>query len=89
MINSQIPKTIAAWIFNNADKIEEYWMEEDEFNGSRSPWSIWLHLKPGLIAADTETHFIHESTAKAFLIAALNIEPCNCDECQQLQARGE
>jgi len=81
MINNTIGKTIQAWLDKHADIIDSYHMEEDEFGGYRSPWSIWVYFKPGHIGSSTETHMIHETNVRDFLYAAAMVIPCSCDQC--------
>jgi hypothetical protein len=72
-----------AWLDRNADKIEEYFVERDEYGGPNSPYSIWAYTKPGWIIGGMDCHLIHESNQKAFLEMAKTIEPCNCDACKE------
>lgn len=83
MHSNTMPKTIQAWIDKNPGMIDDYHMERDEWGSGDGygPWSIWLYLKPGL-TNNTETHMIHEATAKHFLEVAKSIETCNCDACK-------
>ena len=82
MHNQNIPKTVSRWAAKNQTKVENLWVEHDEFEPEKGNYSLWCTLKPGFVV--NEVHQIHESTAKDFLESASEISPCECNECKKL-----
>ena len=66
----------------SVDFIDEYHIEDDYMEGDASPFSYWIYLKPGYINKLTDTHAIHESSAREVLQAFNFVEPCDCDDCK-------
>ena len=76
MRSNKIPKTLRAELQRHADKIDEYWMEEDEFEPELGDWSIWVYLKPEFENGyDPGLGCIHEATAKDAIAALRMIQP--------------
>jgi hypothetical protein len=70
-----IPKTIQRWLDANADKVAEYFTEEDCYGESRQgPISVWCYLKRPYMNGLTETSSIHAASAKDFLEDAAFVE---------------
>ena len=68
MHNHNIPKTVQRWLDNNAEKISEYWTEQDCYGEShQGPISIWCYFKRPYMNVMAETSCIHAATAKDFL----------------------
>lgn len=82
MHNQNIPKTVSKWAERNTEKVEELWVEYDEFEPEKGSYSLWCTLKPGFIV--NEVHQIHEATAKDFLATASEISTCECKDCVNL-----
>ena len=78
MRNSDLPKTIRKWIDANPEKIDEYYMERDEFDGDNNAWSIWLYLKRPYWNKLDEIHMIHEARVVDFMERTRFIERCDC-----------
>ena len=65
MQSNKIPKGLKKALEHNAEKIESYHMEHDDFgNVHEGPWSIWIYLKNGYISTLMDCGTIHEPTAK-------------------------
>lgn len=56
-------------------------VEDDRANDNG--W--WAYLKPGWRSLE-QTHQVHEDTVRECLEQLRYCEPCDCDECKQLQA---
>lgn len=83
MKSATLPKTIAKWAAQNADKVDFLKMERDCFGEKHEgPWSAWLYLNPGFAAEVGGGHIIHEPTVNLFMEATQLIGPCDCVECQ-------
>ena len=63
MISERIPKKLQQALSRHADVIQNYYMEDDGFGDKEGSWSIWIHLKPGLICPEMECGTIHEADA--------------------------
>jgi hypothetical protein len=48
---------------------------------------VWVDLRAGFISAD-DMHCIHESTPERLLSALEDLEPCDCQSCVDLIAKG-
>ncbi len=81
MHNSKIPKTVAKWIERNAEIVDDFFVEFDQYqgDGKQGDYSIWLALKAGFKNGATDTHQIHAATAKEFLNETKYIEICDCE----------
>ena len=65
MHSNKIPKGLQKALERNADKIENYHMEQDGFGDvHEGPWSIWIYLRPGYRSTLMDCGTIHEPTAK-------------------------
>jgi hypothetical protein len=83
MKSSRPLKTVQRLIEKHADKIDEYWIEEDGFGDADElgGFSYWIYFKKGWINYMTETHCIHECTAKDVKEHFKYIEKCECESC--------
>jgi len=74
MHTSQIPKTLAQAIKRHESRIEEFWMEEDDFEPSLGSWSIWIYLRPEY-ESEPGLGLIHEATARDAIEALRRVQP--------------
>jgi hypothetical protein len=75
MHSSKISKTLAQALARHADKIDDYWMEEDQCFES-GDWSIWIYLKPEWENGhDPGCGTIHEGTVKDAIAVLRAIQP--------------
>ena len=84
-----MPSTVRNWVAKNQDKVDSAHVEYDEWE-PESPYSIWIYLSAGWFNEWTETHAIHEPTAKETLDQARKyIVKCQCQECLELIKKKE
>ena len=73
-------KSVERWIEKHSHLIDEHWIERDEYD-YESPYSYWIYLAPGFINPLTETHCVHEATARDCLDHLKSIQRCFCSDC--------
>lgn len=48
---------------------------------------VWVDLRPGFIS-ELGTHSLHEDTPATLIAALAGVEPCDCESCAALTAKG-
>ena len=82
MWKNTIPKSLEKII--NSPIVAEAYIDEQDFGETTGPFQLWIYFKYGWINTLTETHAIHEGTAKEILYQWKNyVKVCECTECAE------